>query len=247
MMENGNNYDELNRVFFDTINMFKTKYPELFNKGLKEHIFKLLIKYTGKYHINVINYDKNYLTFNKNYFIKNLYKSMISMFYLQENNLLNTVDILDIGCGAGPASLGYLLVKSLNSTDYRDLNITIVDTSVGQLDLAFKILDCLKIKNINSIRKKFIISDQILDELVLFSYFICEQDSKYINILSNHVKNFKKGFICIDYEKNIRKLERLLKHKYEFTSWNLKVKVEKDILNLLQEEYIYVHGCYCEP
>ena len=111
---------------------------------------------------------------------------------------------MDVGCGAGTASLAYCIVNDINKSS--EIRVNLIDRSKKQIVKAKELLRYID-ANVNSVEIKEVnIADIQFEGLVMFSYVICEQK------IDDIVKLLKqcKAILIIDYEDNIMKVTRMI-------------------------------------
>lgn len=214
-------------------------------KTFKDILLKICYKAFGRYiKNNNINYDCLALQFNKIYFWKNFIKCLL--FFNKYNDIIND-SILDVGCGAAPASIAF---SSLMSNKERiNVSISLIDKSKKQLMTAQSFLNYMSIQTRTFIESSFKIRYENYDELVVFSYFFCEQDKNFLNELFENRKKFYCGFVVIDYLENIEKIYKYFKdngdNNIEFSI--LHYAVPPIISKTICEKEVNVYGCYYKP
>jgi len=212
---------------------------------LSYHFIKMLYKLFGS-HINTkyLNYDRIAPSFNQVYFKKNLLKNLI---YFNHHLALTQNGIIDVGCGAAPASIA--IASLLNNNGFIVPIIKLIDKSQFQLNIANELTKLLSIKIQSFCKRSFEVENKTYNELVVFSYFFCEQKKIFLQQLFNNRHNFNNGFVIIDYYKNIKEIEN-----YFIINGDNKIKCDcfhyslpDNILNGMHLKEIYVYGCHYRP
>jgi len=210
-------------------------------KGFKECFLKTIYKLCGRYiKANMLSYNHIALEFNKVYFFKNLLKNII---FFEKYYYLIGDSILDVGCGAAPASIAIAsLVKSKNG---KDISISLIDRSKKQLSIAEDIAQIMSIKIKSCTEAFFDMKIKKYTELVVFSYFFCEQKKDFLKKLFDNREKFTGGFVIIDYDVNIMKVEKYFrdngdnKIKYVFINYS----VPKILSGVIYDKEVKVYGC----
>lgn len=213
---------------------------KVFTEKFDSHDFWLKYKYKlfGRYLTKATDYDFWSISFNKTYFFKNLLKCLL---FFENFTDIKTDQIMDIGCGAAPASIAFSVLMNNN------IKVNLIDKSEMQLQLAREFLDMLDIPLNTSEKTNFKAQNIIYNGLAVFSYFLCEQNSdKFIKDLYSNRENFHNGFAIIDYEKNIRKIYNCFKQFEGNKICMIKqaYKLSKELSNILKEDVIKVNGFF---
>lgn len=239
-MKNINKYIE--QDFFNIRDkLYKHK---IFTKKIDSHDFWLKYKYKlfGRHLTKETNYDFWSISFNRTFFFKNLLKCLLFFQYFPD---LETEQIIDIGCGAAPASIAFSVIMKNN------IQVSLIDKSETQLKLALEFLDMLAIPLNTCEKTNFRAQSIIFKGIAVFSYFLCEQNvNKFIKNLYANRKNFRDGIAIIDYESNIKKIYNYFR-KYEEKDKIFIVKqsymLSKEISKILKEDEIKVYGFFYRP
>lgn len=205
-------------------------------------LVKLVYKIYGKHFKNSLDYNYFAHHFNNTFFLKNLLKSLL---FFYDNSILIENHIIDIGCGAAPSSIA---IANIALKKYNDrIKVDLIDKSSVQLCLAKEFLNVLDIKS-NSYTNFFDFNNESFEGLVVFSYFLCEQNSTFIEELYNCIDKFKYGFVVIDYKENINKLEKyFFKNNQKINIHFLHYNLSQTLSEILNESEIHVYGCYYKP
>lgn len=202
---------------------------------------KAVYKYWGKYIKNYVNYNYFAYCFNRTYFWKNLLKNLL---FFDRYDFLVKDKILDVGSGAAIASvaIGNLIYEKEN----RKLKISLIDKSKKQLCIAKKFLEDMPVELISSKVNSFEFTQQVYDELVIFSYFVCEQKKTFIKELFLNRNKLRGGFVIIDYRENIEFIASYFK---EYGDKNLKTvhmkyEIPENLESCIGEKIIKIYGCY---
>lgn len=210
-------------------------------KKIRDYLFRRIYQKWGIYIKNCINYNFFAFCFNRTYFWKNYLKNLL---FFNENNFLLGKNILDVGCGAAPASIA--VISLLTMAEKKQINVNLVDKSKRQIYIAKKLLNemCINIESCKTCYFQF--DTEVFNELVIFSYFICEQKENFIELLFINREKFPYGFVVIDYYENIK---RIKKYFDEHNEKNIKVtiiknRLTKEIMDYIGEDKVEVYGCY---
>lgn len=210
------------------------------------YLVKIAYKRLGMFIKKFLNYNLFALSFNQEFFLKNFLKNLLLFDFLHDSGYDLAKDILDVGCGAAPASIALSVLAFEKDSQENFLSINLLDKSWQQLELAKTFCKELSI-NLDSCQKSvFRFSEQEYDELVVFSYFVCEQERSFIKSLYEHRNLFKRGFIILDYKYIIERIGKIF-GQYEGEGIHivhLHVPLPESVSNILQEKEVKIYGCY---
>ncbi|MCL2810946.1 MAG: hypothetical protein FWD25_03545 [Clostridia bacterium] len=181
--------------------------------------------------------------FNKRYYYKNMLKSLISLWYLEDLGVLRKNEhVIDVGCGGSPSILAYMIVQKKE----KPLNAELIDKSNCQIAIAEKLLgnNCEITTHVHDF--SFEKSNFTNNSFVIMSYFLCEQSKHKIKNIVEHLEFGENDTLVIDYRKNIEKLHKKLripKQKKLYT-WSLRTALPFDITLAAGEGSIHVSGLY---
>ena len=87
------------------------------------------------------------------------------------------------------------------------------------------------------------------NELVVFSYFFCEQKRDFIKKLFINRRKFIKGFVVIDYKYNIMKIKQYFYDNgdKDIESVFLDFLVPPILFEFIHDREISVNGCFYRP
>lgn len=213
--------------------------------NINDYLLKIVYKMWGKY-VKASKFDYNLIasSFNKVYFWKNLLKSLI--FFDEFYNLIDDA-ILDVGCGAAPTSIA--IAKLMKNRKEENLSFSLIDKSKKQLSIAKDITQIMSI-TVKSYKEDFFeIPYEKCSELVIFSYFFCEQRKDFLKKLFDNREKFSGGFVFIDYNENIIKIEKYFKANGDnrIESVSLNYSVPKIISDLIYDTEVNIYGCFYRP
>ena len=212
---------------------------------INDYLLKIFYEMWGKYaKASKLDYNPIASSFNKVYFWKNLLKSLI--FFDKFYDLIGN-SILDVGCGAAPVSIA--ITKLIKKRKEENLSVSLIDKSKNQLRIAKDITQIMSI-NVKSYTEDFFeMPYENYSELVIFSYFFCEQRSDFLKILFNNRKKFSGGFAIIDYRDNIVKIEKYFRENGDngIESVFLNYSVPKIISELIHDSEVNIYGCLYRP
>lgn len=210
-------------------------------KIVGDFLLKKYYKIFGKYiKGQVTNYNHIAPYFNRTYFWKNLLKNII---FFNEYFELVEDGIVDVGCGAAPASIAILSLTRVKGK--KESSLYLIDKSTRQLEIAKDLLKIISPQLEIYQEKKFCIREHKYDKLVVFSYFFCEQGKDFLEMLYKNRKNFSKGFVVIDYKSNVIKI----KDYFDKNNDNnvecvfLSQIIPENMLNNVYAEEVKVYGC----
>lgn len=216
-------------------------------RNLANILIRKLYKRHGIHIKQLLNYDLIALVFNQEYFIKNYTKNLLLLTLIQEAGYDLKGDLFDVGCGATPGGIAFS--HYLKLLGQASPNIMLLDKSKSQLKLAKRFCSQNNVKIKKIFRHPFSFTQKQYDSLVLFSYFICEQDHSFITKLLYNREIFKNGFIVLDYQKTIEKIEHV-SHYYDNCSiqhFYYRFVLPLSLRNILREKELLVSGCYYKP
>ena len=230
-------------IFFETKNALCSHSPFKLKKRCGDYLIKFKYKIWGK-HIKNNKKEYNALIFNRVYFWKNFLKNLL---FFDKHFFLINEKVLDVGCGAASASIAIACLVSYKNE--KRINISLIDKSKRQLSIAQTFINVLSYK-IESLQEGvFKFGKESYKELVVFSYFFCEQYQEFLKLLYDNRKKFTYGFVIIDYQENIELIKNYFyisgdkNIKVSYSSYSLP-KVLKDIIH---EKEVNVYGCYYQP
>ena len=239
--------DHINEIYTNVVNEIINLQCLNFSVPIEDSLrIKQMVEEFSKGNPQPINYDKYWRAFNKNFFLKNLYKAFITIAYLQSHGFIapNTdLPIIDVGCGAGVFAIAWMkLFSECISTSI------FIDRNRFQLELARQIAIIFKARQFEFYNASFPDEFDQLHGIRLFSYWFCEQED--IGALfedTNSSKVVGEGALVIDYRYIIDRLQNVITPKYIFTRWAIRVEDSPKILfeNNQKEQYIY--GAYFRP
>jgi len=204
--------------------MIKNNFPELLLKTDQSSFVKNQID--QKAYDYKVNYSKESLAFNQAYFLKNLYKCLIALTYLDQYNLLQKQPICDIGCGGGCFTLAYQLV-------FGRVDANLIDKSSSQLAIAKQICTDFNVSFCNCDLSSDILNNQNLN---LYSYSLGEQsDIKNTNLGDN--------LLLIDYPEVIESFVQCNKDNYMFFCCKCSTILDESSSGLIHENNLEVNFC----
>lgn len=214
-------------------------------KKVSDYLLKIIYKVWGE-HIksNVIDYNYVAIAFNKVYFWKNLLKNMI---FFDRYYYLIGENVLDVGCGAAPASVA--IANVVRCRKGKNISFHLLERSKNQLFIAKDVACIMNIEIKSYMKSYFDIGREKFKELVVFSYFICEQKHDFIKKLFDNRRNFIKGFVVIDYKYNILKIKKYFNDNgdNDIESVFLKFLVPETLSEFIHDKEINVYGCFYRP
>lgn len=239
------NDEDIISIFIEVKDMLENSGIFIKEKKVTDYFLKIFYKIWGKYiKNNLIDYNIFAELFNKNYFWKNFLKSLL--FFNENYNCIGD-SILDVGCGAAPASIA--VASLVKAREKRKIVLNLVDKSKRQLDIARTFLNILEIDSYEYIESSFEIECKIYSQLVVFSYFICEQKKIFLEQLFDNRDKFTSGFIVLDYKENIALIKKYFTDHgdYNIQSVYLNYELPVSLLEFIHEKEVNVYGCYYRP
>lgn len=227
--------------------------PKWTGRSIINGIIRFSYKRFGKFIKRYINYNFFALAFNQEFFLKNFLKNIlfINCLYTLKHYLnIRIIDvehgIVDVGCGAAPASIA--MFKFFAETLGFKVKVNLVDKSYKQLELARDFCVATHV-DIQSFRREVFHCGAVShNELVLFSYFICEQERSFIRNLFLNRKRFKNGFVVIDYKYVIERIKKYFDRHGDKNIHTIYLcsELPSSISEIISERELYVYGCYYE-
>ena len=239
--------EELVNIFIKVAHMLKNN-SQITKRSRYATLIKGAYKCLGKHIKKYINYDIFALQFNQGFYCKNFLKNLIFLDYIYDNGYVFANSVMDIGCGAAPASTALNMLIREKYGKNINLQVDLLDKSFRQLELAKGICSGLSI-DINSYQKiTFRLDGHQYNSLAMFSYFVCEQEKSFIKSLYKYRNCFKSGFIIVDYKYVIERIKKTFDRYGDnrIHVVSLHITLPPNISDVLQEKDINVYGCYFE-
>lgn len=208
---------------------------------------KKRIEKTGDVIPNAINYHKYAYEFNKAFFLKNLYKNLTSISYLADLGIPLSGPIVDIGSGAGPSSLAYVLLFPS-----RTHQAILIDRNEAQLEFAQKVRNLLKINHSIFLHKSIdnnLAIEELREGTVFASYFFCEQNpSAFDRIAKILLNKFQLALVVVDYPDIVSRFIQTIDSICNTPiRWELEIPLGSRSNRILKEKALHVNGCYLAP
>lgn len=239
------NEEDIISIFFKVKDMLENSNIFLKEKKITVYFLKLFYKMYGK-HIknNIIDYNTFATEFNTSYFWKNFLKGLL-FFNINYSCIGNS--ILDVGCGAASASIA--VASLVTAREKRKISFYLIDKSKRQLDIAKTFLNNLAVDTYEYVEGTFEIKCNRYSQLVIFSYFFCEQKKDFLKLLYDNRDKFAGGFVVLDYKENIAGIKKYFTdhgdNKIESVSLNY--KVPESLFEFIHEKEVNVYGCCYKP
>ena len=213
----------------------------------KNLLIRSIYKKHGRYIKRFLNYNLFAEAFNQEFFLKNYLKALLFFYTLHEFEYDLGTDIFDVGCGASPGGIAFSQIQQHFSRGVS--GITLLDKSIIQLNLAKKYCSLNSVRINKSIKHTFCFNKTEYESMVFFSYFICEQERRFIKSLYKHKELFAHGFAVVDYQHNINRIERLFQNNgcYRIRSIYRCYLLPESLYLIFQEKELFISGCYFEP
>ena len=230
-------------IFLKTYNTLNINFPFKSGKTWQDYFLKIKYKICGKY-IKMSKKEYNALYFNRIYFWKNYLKNLL---FFDKHLYLVKDSVLDVGCGAASASIAIAGLVFYNRNER--ISISLIDKSKSQLSFAQTFISCMSYKIENMQESFFDFKKECYKELVIFSYFFCEQYREFLKLLYNNREKFTCGFVIIDYKENIE----LIKNYFDINGDGnidvtyLNYPLPKVLKKIIHEKEVNVYGCYYQP
>jgi len=182
--------------------------------------------------------------FNFTFFLKNFLKNLL---FFEEYYDLVGDSILDVGCGAAPVSIAISSLAIIKKSG--KVSIDLVDKSKNQLDIANEFFRAISIEANSYVEDSFEIEQEKYEQLVVFSYFFCEQRKKFLESLFNNRNRFTGGFVIIDYKENIVMIKKYFEENGDdgIISTFLNYNLPENLSEVIREKEVSVYGCYYKP
>lgn len=231
-------------MLFQTMVTVFCKSEKLAMKSSSDSLVKIVYKHLGLCIKKYLNYNFFALPFNRNFFLKNFLKNLVLYDFLNESGYDFADCILDVGCGAAPASIALSML--LAKEQEKNLQVNLLDKSYQQLNLALALFRELSIEVCSCSREAFHFTGQGYNQLVLFSYFICEQETSFIKYLYENRDSFKYGCIILDYKYVIDRIKRTFEQHgdYRIKTVCLSMPLQGRVADMLLEKEVKIYGCY---
>lgn len=200
-------------------------------------------KVAGRHIKSELNYDFIAKSFNRAFFLLNFLKNLVCLDIALNCGFTFDADILDIGCGSAPASIAahkLSLARSLNRHHF-----TLVDKSQRQIQMAHTFCDAIGIDVKSYLIEPFHFRDAIYNGTAIFSYFVCEQDKDFINKLYQQHKQFKHGFVIVDYDYIVNHIVNAfsLEEDCRIQPISVSATLPDEIAKSLHRDEVTVYGC----
>jgi hypothetical protein len=239
------NDEDIVSIFCEVKNILENSDFFVKKNKITVYLLRTFYKLWGR-HIKNYNIDYNIFAseFNKNYFWKNFLKSLL--FFNKNYNWIGN-SILDIGCGAAPVSIA--VASLVKAREKKKILLYLVDKSERQLDIARTFLNILEIDAYEYVEGIFEIKNKKYAQLVVFSYFFCEQKKDFLMLLFNNRDKFSGGFVVLDYKENIAVIKKYFTDHgdYNIESVNMNYKIPDSLFEFIHEKEVNVYGCYYRP
>ena len=237
-------------IIFESLKLIKNcnLSPTLSTRTKYKKIVKFAYKKFGKHIKKFINYNHFALEFNQEFFFKNYLKNLYFYDHLYNLGYRPNSNILDVGCGAAPASIALYQLASIykESTDLPQIHL--IDKSYRQLDLA-RLMGRTASIPLKSARKEvFIFRETLYNEMLVFSYFVSEQERSFIKTLYSNRNSLKYGFAVIDYKYIVDRIKKTFDENgdHGIHVFYLHINLPTEFSNFLNENEIHIYGCYYE-
>lgn len=236
----------IDQLFFFVVNKLKDIWTDFFIYELETFQIQAFILSHGSFRGTSIDYtDPDVVcAFNKAFFLKNLYKNLMMMSYLEKMGVQMELPTYDLGSGMGPSTIAWRLL-SKNKEE-----AVLIDSSPYQLKLAKKIMKILGINNIIYLDKHIDLNVDKLNGTIFLSYWFCEQplSTTFLENYKQLKKSVGHSLILIDYPERIEEFKRTLTGKYVFEQYYLETKISSRVSKYVFEDTtVKVHGCYYKP
>lgn len=221
---------------------------ELINRTCVNTPINFIYKRFGRYINRYLDYNFLAKAFNQEFFFKNFLKNLLFFDHLNGLEHIYKSGLVDIGCGAAPASIAFYMLYQQKFGSKNIPKIRLVDKSYRQLELARHFCKKLGVSIQKSNKEVFHVNEKTVDEVAHFSYFICEQERQFIKELYLHRNNLKNGFSVIDYKYVVDRIKNMFEKNgdYGVRVYNLRVQLPPKVRELLNEREIIIYGCYYE-
>lgn len=239
------NDEDIISIFMEVKDMLENSGFFLKEKKITVYFLKIFYKMWGKHIKNrIIDYNTFAIEFNTSYFWKNFLKGLL-FFNTNYNYIGNS--ILDVGCGAAPASIA--VASLVTAREKRKISFYLIDKSKRQLDIAKTFLNILAVDTYEYVEDTFEIKCKKYSQMVIFSYFICEQKKDFLKTLFDNRDKFSGGFVVLDYKENITAIKKYFTGHgdYNIKSVYLNYKLPNSLFEIIHEKEVNVYGCCYRP
>jgi 16S rRNA G527 N7-methylase RsmG len=237
-----------NKVFLRTIDALYARFPVLFATSQLTNEMRALVKHQGKSNPEAINYTDQALSFNQAFFRKNLYKNIYFLNWLrQQQHLTNTSHVIDIGSGAGVATIAWAMAIGAAHTHF-----LLMDRSLEQLHLAQQTLAALNIQRVSLQQSHIAEFPATAQGVHLISYWVCEQPQlPSIRSVADFRSAMQGGIVVIDYPEHIDRFAAWMQ-THGLGEGAIRKSLSTETLSRLVRSYmpetqINVHGYYWKP
>lgn len=213
----------------------------------KNLLIRSLYKKCGRYIKRFLNYNLFAEAFNQEFFLKNYLKALLFFYTLHEFGYDLGTDVFDVGCGASPGGIAFSQIQQHFGCGVS--RIMLLDKSIIQLNLAKKYCTLNSVKINKSIKQMFRFMETDYESMVFFSYFICEQNRRFIKNLYKNKMMFTHGFAVVDYQQNIKRIERIFQNNgcHRIRAIYRRYLLPESLYLIFHEKELFVSGCYLEP
>lgn len=179
-----------------------------------------------------INYELLGTAFNQAYFFKNFVKNLYAFSFLQQHRQIRNNIVVDIGCGAGVASLAWNLTFTNHNPYY-----ILIDKSQSQISIANQIWSIFPKPRLSFANYDYR-DYQIKKGIHLASYWLTSQ--KIENIINEYSLRgiFGDFLIIVDYSDVIDNFVHHLSEYARFQTLFSSIELPETCRNLLRENYL---------
>ena len=230
-----------NSLFANIVKSISREWPEFMELDRDTLSVRSLIQNYQLDNPHVIDYENQALAFNKAYFFKNLYKTLVVL----ENASVDFsthryLSLIDVGAGAGTFTIAWHAI--FGALEYP---VTLLDKSTEQLAIAKRILDILKIDK-TCFKTEYFIPTSITDvNFRLFSYWFCEQPDLVFASENTYFKNILgANGIILDYSEVISKISKQIRDDYIVQLRKFQVEVPSSFALLFNKSTFAINTVY---
>jgi hypothetical protein len=237
---------DLNQVpdalFLQTHKLICESFPQLV--GTSDRVGEIRCKIErGGLIGHAIDYEEEFLEFNRAYFFRNLYKCLCLLMLMYNNMSHIIANVVDLAAGAGPFALAANLIFRCKLE-----RTMLVDKSAGQLSLARHIFNLM---NLSSVEIKNLSLFEFAPPSTYYrlcSYWLCE-DPVIRRALPEWTQTWlPPGALFIDYRDVLEEFSSYLDRSlFKCRLFSMVVKPTSEVARQLEQEHVSIHGLRVSP
>src|SRR3989338_4608901 len=156
-------------AFFDLTKRLERQCPDLLKEDGGSQTLRAALERRRRLFGGKIDYKQNTLSFNRAFFLRNLFKNLVATAWIRSRVALDATPVMDIGTGMGTSAIAW-------SSFGASTRLSIVDKSTEQITVAQR---CCASLGINAEFSRVSFPNCMIPQgtLGLFSYLWCEHAS----------------------------------------------------------------------